>query len=389
MVRTKDAEEPKCFCFPGFTGEKCQYTVECKMKCKNNSTCYTEPGSSQLLCQCQPPFTGPECDQCSGLQCGSSKDSSCAGFKCQHNGTCFLSRTQSGKLQPECRCLDSNFEGRMCEFDKCEAKYCKNGGKGYRLDGVCKCQCREPFTGARCQDQSPDYSCGDLGPCQNGGQCMFGQYCDCSLDYIGPRCNTFVSSESNPCYEVRCLNGGVCTVDTNSMEARCICDSRFRGLRCEAEVYGHCMHGGSPYQDLDGTTRCICPQGFHGFRCELQQELDSGAMEHSIDNTAINSLTITIVAVSIVSVCLVGAVLYLVYFTINRRRLTSPFRHQRMTDGGRFEQSNNMEFANRMFLQDEDEEETRPMGRDEMEPPRNFANPVYETMFQVQHNFSW
>ena len=28
------------------------------------------------------------------------------------------------------------------------------------------------------------------------------------------------------------------------------------------------------------------------------------------------------------------------------------------------------------------------MGRDEMERPRNFANPVYETMFQVQHNFS-
>ena len=111
-------------------------------------------------------------------------------------------------------------------------------------------------------------------------------------------------------------------------------------------------------------------------------------MEHSIDNQAINSLTITIVAVSIVSVCLVGAVLYLVYFTINRRRLTSPFRHQRMTDGGQFERSNNMEFANRMFLQDEDEEETRPMGRDELEPPRNFANPVYETMFQVLHNFS-
>merc|ERR1712079_343799 len=34
------------------------------------------------------------------------------------------------------------------------------------------------------------------------------------------------------------------------------------------------------------------------------------------------------------------------------------------------------------FLQDEEEEETRPMGREELEPPRNFSNPVYETMFQ-------
>merc|ERR1712079_952779 len=34
------------------------------------------------------------------------------------------------------------------------------------------------------------------------------------------------------------------------------------------------------------------------------------------------------------------------------------------------------------FLQDEEEEETQPMGRGELEPPRNFSNPVYETMFQ-------
>ena len=44
-----------------------------------------------------------------------------------------------------------------------------------------------------------------------------------------------------------------------------------------------------------------------------------------------------------------------------------------MEDGGG---GNNMEFSNRMFLQDENGEDAR------MEPSRNFVNPVYETMFQ-------
>ena len=140
------------------------------------------------------------------------------------------------------------------------------------------------------------------------------------------------------------------------------------------------MNGGSLEIDNEGgPPTCICLKGFHGFRCEES----SSAIEHSIDNTAINSLTITIVAVSIVSVALVGAVVYLVYFTMHRRRLTSPFRHRRMNDDARqFGRSNNMEFANRMFLQDDDEEESG-ITMEELEPSRNFVNPVYETMFQV------
>ena len=42
-----------------------------------------------------------------------------------------------------------------------------------------------------------------------------------------------------------------------------------------------------------------------------------------------------------------------------------------------------MEFANRMFLQDEEEEDAT-LTMEELEPSRNFVNPVYETMFQVR-----
>lgn len=72
-----------------------------------------------------------------------------------------------------------------------------------------------------------------------------------------------------------------------------------------------------------------------------------------VDNTAINSLTVTIVSVSIVSVALVGALIYLLVFLVHRRRVASPFRHRRMQEA-----ANNMEFANRMFLQDDDGEDS-------------------------------
>lgn len=297
--------------------------------------------------------------------------STCNGFRCQHNGTCFLSKAISGKLQPECRCPDSNYEGRLCELDKCESKYCKNGGKGFRQEdtGVCQCLCLMPFTGPRCDDRLSDSvatACGDLGPCQNGGQCKFVNYCDCPLDYIGPLCNTYIGVGSNPCRDIMCANNGICVVDTNSLEASCVCDSIYSGSRCNKVGYTHCLHGGS----LTTGSECVCPEGFHGSRCEHRESVDTSL--HQIDNTAINSLTITIVSVSIVSVALVGAVIYLVYFTTHRR-ISSPFRHRRMEDGG---SSNNMEFSNRMFLQDENAE------GDRTEPSRNFVNPVYETMFQ-------
>ena len=49
-----------------------------------------------------------------------------------------------------------------------------------------------PFTGARCDDKLSDSvatACGDLGPCQNGGQCKFVNFCDCPVS-AGLHCAT-------------------------------------------------------------------------------------------------------------------------------------------------------------------------------------------------------
>ena len=44
----------------------------------------------------------------------------------------------------------------------------------------------------------------------------------------------------------------------------------------------------------------------------------------------------------------------------------------------------NVEFSNRMYLQDEDGmDENGPFSLDEIQPTTNFVNPVYETMFLV------
>ena len=141
------------------------------------------------------------------------------------------------------------------------------------------------------------------------------------------------------------------------------------------ELHHHCLHGGTP-----GLETCHCLPGYSGFRCQMPVS-DSAGTQHDVDNSTINSLTVTIVSVSMVSLALLAALLYLVYFTLHRRRITSPFKHRRMDEvSGR---SNNMEFSNRMFLQEENEEEEGSLTMEELEPSRNFVNPVYETMFQV------
>jgi len=322
----KDEDELRCICNTGYSGKRCEIKdLECKRRCLNNSTCVSDPKTLELTCKCLPPFEGTSCDKCPGLQCGPGhceldsigrprcvcpkglsspscvEQKTCEGFQCFHNSTCHL---ESG--QPECRCLDSMYSGRQCEFDKC-------------------------------------------------------------------------------------LNGGVCVAVSSNVTspeyvAECICDARFKGKYCQDQnkCYHHCLNGGTCFSDGDHVV-CHCPVAYYGSRCNLHYGAaeDSGTGSHNVDNTAINSLTVTIVSVSIVSVALVAVLVYLLVFLLHRRRVTSPFKHRRMNDGSR-PRSNNMEFANRMFLQDDDDvsDENGAFTMEELEPSTNFVNPVYETMFQ-------
>ena len=257
----------ECICNAGFSGERCEIKdKDCKEKCLNNSTCVSNPQTLELTCKCRPPFEGTRCDKCPGLQCGPGhceldsigrprcvcpqglsspscvEQKTCEGFQCFHNSTCHL---ESG--QPECRCLDSMYSGRQCEWDKCLTIYCRNGGKGIRDNGECRCLCKG-YTGRKCETKLSDYMiCDGKGTCMNGGICKTingRQLCDCPPDYTGALCNIKLVGEEHPCSDNICQNGGICiavTSNTSSPQyvAECVCDERFKGKLCQVSNIVH------------------------------------------------------------------------------------------------------------------------------------------------------
>lgn len=67
-------------------------------------------------------------------------------------------------------------------------------------------------------------------------------------------------------------------------------------------------------------------------------------------------------------------------------RLSSPFKHHRMNESGT--RPSNLEYSNRMFLQDDEAQDQHGLfSMEELQPAANFVNPVYETMFLVSSLF--
>jgi len=394
-MKSSNESSAICICKHGFEGERCEIaTKDCQDYCHNNATCNINPKTQTLECNCKPPFIGEHCDQCPGMSCGLGKcalDSEgephctcqgsncmrkdCSNFVCQHNGTCYIDPLSN---QPECKCTDGMYTGRLCEMDKCQSTFCRNGGSGFRENGRCICACRGGFAGEKCDVPiSNFFACLGAEVCENGGTCMElnnTKVCSCPLNYVGRTCNIRVSEEINPCKGFSCENEGVCRADLSNRgtyTASCLCDQKHTGERCESlnRCYKHCLNGGSCFSD-GNTVRCHCLEGWTGGRCSLRFE--EGGRD-SPDNEAINSLTVTIVTVSIVALALLAALVYLVVFLIQKRQLTSPFKHRRMQESG--VAGMHVEFSNRMFLQDGEEMD------DQIQPSTNFVNPVYETMF--------
>ena len=70
--------------------------------------------------------------------------------------------------------------------------------------------------------------------------------------------------QEEPCFEITCLNGGICAV------GNCICPEGFRGERCQiidGENCGDevCLNGGSCVNNT-----CNCPPGWSGANCGIQ-----------------------------------------------------------------------------------------------------------------------
>merc|ERR1712072_1103644 len=91
----------KCYCYPGFSGELCETTVECPSKCSGNGIC------SRGTCSCNPGFTSLDC----------SKGQSSSSAK----------KVESSSISSKKSCPnDCNFKG-LCKGGVC---WCKNGFTG-------------------------------------------------------------------------------------------------------------------------------------------------------------------------------------------------------------------------------------------------------------------
>ncbi|XP_035219419.1 delta-like protein C [Stegodyphus dumicola] len=173
-----------------------------------------------------------------------NKFHACIFNPCKNGGTCKI---KNGKVVCDCR---NSYSGEKCDQDACTPNPCKNGG-------ICKiqyekavCYCPDPFVGDLCEK---DRCTSD--PCKNGGTCKIKDgkvVCNCPDPYSGDTC------ESDPCSSDPCKNGGTCKV--RGEKAVCYCPDLYSGERCETEC--KCENGWCRRDVATDAYSCNCHSEF-------------------------------------------------------------------------------------------------------------------------------
>ncbi len=184
------------------------------------------------------------------------------------------------------------------------------------------------------------------------------------------------------CRDFHCHNGGICqAVKSNKKQQyhpKCICPKHRAGLSCERPnlCLDYCLNNGRCVSTVDGTVDCICPAGLAGPRCERKVQKYAGEAGDTD-----NEVSDTIVTVLITLAAILGVVLFisgLLYF-YRSSRLGAAFKHRRMAEN--LLASNNIEFANQMYMPEEDEDAEDSSDIIIMRETNNFSNPVYDSLF--------
>jgi len=239
-VPTKCTFQPdrgvKCHCKEGFTGQRCEDKTDlCQSSeyngCNNQGTCSMVDGMPK--CTCQEGWKGLTCEIEDVDYCSQAK------FKtCRDNGKCEV---ENGI--PTCTC-DPEWKGELCKMPSCESgNACVDQNTdecSYQEDRGVICDCKEGFTGKRCEDETDLCQKGEYNGCNNHGTCSMVDgmpecLCDpgwTGLTCAGPSCTT----SSNQDY---CEDDGTASCDDSDGYAVCTCKSGYYGAQCEYQVNGN------------------------------------------------------------------------------------------------------------------------------------------------------
>jgi len=346
----KDHPHVPCWCDDDYEGPHCEFkkgTVpECNLQCESGGKCRLgiknyalallgvqsqwESSINSMYCDCHEGYFGVRCE-IQSVKCGE--------HYCFNGATC-----ESTPDGPECDCTKAHnhqhsFAGRYCQYQAstfCEKgtdidgqDFCVNGGT-CREDGSVGCQCKNGWTGPKCEHRSSEgavtHTCNLK--CENGGVCTKGkkdlswldkvqdgqhikslasnsnvfEHCKCPDGFTGLNCENKVETCGAGDNAHVCFFGGKCTINMDGTTG-CDCSfasgntkfDKYEGLFCEHKVSTFCTKDGQPGPDhhfcvnegkcksiSDGTDSpdhggCDCPEEYKGEHCQFHISATTGA----------------------------------------------------------------------------------------------------------------
>jgi EGF-like domain/Tenascin EGF domain len=259
-----------CECEPGYTGYECE--LGCGL-CVNGHC-------DGNVCRCYNGYSGPDCSVLAPVL----MQKPCV-HNCRSRGSC------SGGV---CNCLPEYF-GESCQYRHCTSTCGEEESRGVCNHDTGACDCQNTYGGDKCQYSCP-YGCPEGFACINDYHCscedcplsstncnehgtLIGDTCDCMPQYCGkycenkcPDCNGHGDYKGNCCVcysgyygpdcekmcSNRCSGNGVCS------DGLCQCSTGWEGPDCSQNFscpgckHGICVHG-----------QCQCYPGYTGLDCGI------------------------------------------------------------------------------------------------------------------------
>ncbi|XP_037667102.1 laminin subunit alpha-5 [Choloepus didactylus] len=311
----------RCYCRPGFTGERCTACAEGFAgfpRCLPVSLIANDTGEQVLpagqivncdcnaagtqgnacrkdvrlgRCVCKPNFQGAHCELCTPGFFGPG----CQPCQCSSPG---VASGECDRDSGQCTCR-TGFTGAACErcapdyfnFPLCHLCGCSPAGTlPEGCDEAGRCPCRPGFDGPHCDRCRPGYhgypdchacTCDPSGALDQ--VCGAGGLCHCRPSYAGPTCQECAPGFHGfpDCVSCHCSADGSLHAACDPQSGQCSCRPHVTGLRCDACVpgaynfpsceAGSCHPAGLALADPappEANAPCTCRAHVEGLSCD-------------------------------------------------------------------------------------------------------------------------